>query len=61
MHSDDGAIALRFEPDGARRDHRNYGIVSSRFTQASGRYEGTIDGEPVAALYGVMEDHDARW
>lgn len=59
--SADGALHLRFEPDSARRDSRDFGLVRSRFVQACGRFVGQVDGAPVAALYGVMEDHDALW
>lgn len=61
-----GAVELAFLPQGSHAESRNLGLVSTRFVQVAGTFEGTIpgpDGEPlrIAGLPGVVEDHWARW
>ena len=62
----DGAVDLRFTPEGERCDDINLGLVRSVFHQPYGRFDGTVklaDGEvlPIDGLYGVCEDHVAKW
>ena len=65
VRTDDGSVALRFVPGAAVTDHRNLGLVSSRFVQPSGAWHGTVhlphrtvelDGVP-----GVAEDQELVW
>jgi hypothetical protein len=61
-----GALELSFQPQGAHAEARDLGLVSTRFVQVAGTFEGRVpgpDGAPlrVAALPGVVEDHWARW
>jgi hypothetical protein len=66
IRSADGAVALTFEPAGAHAEARNLGLVSTRFVQVAGTFQGRVPGPDgsamhVAALPGVVEDHWARW
>jgi hypothetical protein len=67
IHSIDGDdIQLCFVPHGARRQHLDFGVVASRFVQPWGTFSGhigTAGGERLAVdqLWGVVEDHFARW
>jgi hypothetical protein len=59
-------VALSFHPQGAHAESRNLGLVSTRFVQVAGTFEGRIpgpEGEPVRVegVAGVVEDHWARW
>ncbi len=67
--SDGGAVDLRFEPGAILTEQRDYGVISTRFLQPTGRYFGTVrlegggtprtlelDGAP-----GVAEDQALRW
>lgn len=59
-------LDLVFRPAGAHRESRRLGILSTRFTQVAGTFEGAIPlpgGGRVAlsGLPGVVEDHWARW
>jgi hypothetical protein len=66
VRSADGAVDLRFRPRAERTEDVNLGLVSSRYRQPFGHFEGRIrdargrevelDGVP-----GVAEDHDAIW
>jgi hypothetical protein len=57
--------ALSFRPEGVRAEHERLPLVTSRYVQPIGRFDGTLpapDGEPVpVALTGVTEDHLAIW
>ena len=62
----DGAVDLTFQPEGERCDDIDIGPIRSVFHQPHGRFHGTVtlpDGDTVAIedLYGVCEDHDAKW
>jgi len=67
IRTDDGCVALRFTPEGARYGDKNLLIASSRYVQPVGRFDGLLvhplSGEryPVEALAGVTEDHHSRW
>jgi hypothetical protein len=63
--TDGGAVDLRFEPGAILTEKRDYGFISTRFLQPTGRYFGTVklggrtlelDGAP-----GVAEDQALRW
>ena len=61
-----GEVDLVFRPAGAHRGARNLGIVTTRFAQVAGVFEGRLPGPDggavaVAGLPGVVEDHWARW
>lgn len=62
----DGAVDLHFAPGGVHEEHKNLGLVRSRFVQPSGAFRGTIrlPGRPelvVEDLLGVTEDQDVLW
>lgn len=62
----EGLVDLRFVPLGERAEFVNAGIVASRFRQPYGRFEGELrsrDGFVAAFddVFGVVEQHDARW
>lgn len=63
--SADGALALTFRPAGVHREARALLLVSTRFAQVAGTFEGQLPGPSgplrVAGLPGVVEDHWARW
>ena len=65
MRSQDGVLDLCFEPAGRRSERRNAGFVASNFSQFFGRYTGklTLPGETLTldGLWGLAEDHYARW
>jgi hypothetical protein len=56
---------LSFRPDGVRAKHERLPLVTSRYVQPIGRFEGTLPGPDGAAvevaLTGVTEDHLAIW
>jgi hypothetical protein len=61
-----GLVDLRFTPDGERAEDVNFGLVVSRFHQPYGRFSGDLRDRaggryPVDGLYGVVEQHFARW
>lgn len=61
----DGALELEFRPIAAHREHRDLGVVKSRFTQPLGRFSGVLRHEGRAyrleGLPGVTEDQDVLW
>jgi hypothetical protein len=60
----DGALELRFIPDGLREETITLGAFESRFQQPFGRFEGTLklEGETVRVTgSGVTEQHWATW
>ncbi|CAM2066274.1 DUF2804 domain-containing protein [Sulfidibacter corallicola] len=66
MTSHDGLLDLRFEPEGTRRECRNFGLLASNFKQVFGKYYGSLrdeSGETIRldGLYGFAEDHYAKW
>jgi hypothetical protein len=62
----DGLVDLHFQPAGQRIDDTNFGLVISRFHQPYGVFSGTLrspEGEvyELEDVYGVTEEHYARW
>lgn len=61
----DGAIDLRFTPIAVHREHRDLKLVTSRFAQPVGLWEGsvTLGGvtHPIRNVPGVTEDQFVRW
>lgn len=62
----DREIDLRFEPGDVHAEHRDYGVVSSKFIQPIGAYSGSIrvpDRAPIELdrVLGVAEDQDILW
>ncbi len=61
----DGAVDLRFKPGGMHAEHKNLGLVASRFVQPAGAYFGTIrvGGKELVldGVLGVTEDQDVVW
>ncbi|HIV72642.1 MAG TPA: DUF2804 domain-containing protein [Candidatus Aquabacterium excrementipullorum] len=67
VRTDDGLLDLDFQPEGARGERRNLGLVASRYVQPVGTFSGHVRPSPGAAprpvhdLLGVTEDHSSRW
>jgi hypothetical protein len=63
--SADGAVDLRFEPAGIHAEHKNFGIVASRFIQPVGVFRGTIRAGgrelEIDRVPGVVEDQEVLW
>lgn len=62
----DGAVSLRFSPKGRHEERRRLGLVSIRFLQVAGIFEGTIrdrSGRTITidSMAGVTEDQRVRW
>lgn len=55
-----GPLALRFHPEGEKREDVDAWLVASRYRQPWGRFEGHWEGVPLLG-YGVTEEHWARW
>jgi hypothetical protein len=61
-----GAVALRFVAQDFHREDRQLLVVSSKFVQAVGRFEGVLRDErgrthAVRRALGVTEEQDTRW
>ena len=65
MRSADGMIDLHFEPKGKRQEKINAVLIASNFKQYFGLYHGEIHlpGETIrlSGVWGLAEDHYARW
>jgi hypothetical protein len=62
----DESVDLRFEPGGIHQEHKNFGVITSRFVQPVGCFSGTIrvpGREPLvlSRVLGVVEDQDVLW
>jgi len=62
----DGLVDLHFAPCGERHDDINLGLIVSQFHQPFGEFSGTLrnrtgDSFELDGLYGVTEQHFARW
>ena len=64
IRSNDGRVDLTFQADSERAEDINLGLVISKFHQPFGQFEGRleIDGRMEnVSLYGMVEEHQARW
>ena len=64
IRSNDGRVDLSFRADSERAENINLGVVMSRFHQPFGRYEGRLEIDGFmqdVSLYGMVEEHQARW
>jgi hypothetical protein len=61
VQAGDGAIDLRFTPQGARSEALDLKILASTYVQPVGHFDGKVAGEDVRALAGVVEDHYTKW
>jgi len=63
--TEDGAVELRFVPEGGRSQNLRLGLVRSVFQQLYGRFQGRLrcgdEVVEVADLFGLCEDHDSLW
>ena len=62
----DESVDLRFEPGAIHQEHKNLGVITSRFIQPVGCFSGTIriPGRApltLARVLGVVEDQDVLW
>lgn len=61
-----GEVDLRFDVGDMHAEHRDYGVVASKFIQPPGSYSGTIrlpgrDPIELDGVLGVAEDQDILW
>jgi Protein of unknown function (DUF2804) len=60
-----GTLSLRFEPAALHREHHNFGLVSSTFTQPVGQWHGRFEREGLAIEFvcipGVAETQQVKW
>lgn len=66
VRDDEGLVDLTFSPAGERAEDVNAGLVVSRFHQPYGTFRGTLRSRSGRAfaledVYGVVEQHFARW
>lgn len=66
VRSAEGALSVEFKPEGAKKEHLNHWVMSSRFTQCFGGVSGVLitpEGErlDLGNCYGWCEDHYAKW
>lgn len=65
VSSSDSCIDLKFKPLGKREEKRNFIISASNFRQYFGTFSGTIytndEKIQINNLYGLCEDHYAKW
>ncbi len=64
VHTTDGIIDMKFQPEGARKDHINVGILKHQFVQPFGSFKGIIKHEGKAipfTAFGVTEEHESIW
>lgn len=66
VRDDEGLVDLRFTPAGERAEDVNAGLVVSRFHQPYGTFRGRLRSRSGATfdvedVYGVVEQHYARW
>jgi hypothetical protein len=64
VESEGGGVDMRFNPGGAHDEHRNLGVVSSRFLHPIGAYTGKLRAggrELDVTALGVTEDQDVTW
>jgi len=59
-------VDLKFSPGGVHAQHKNFGVIASRFIQPLGTFSGvvrTADGRELVLdeVLGVVEDQDVRW
>jgi hypothetical protein len=64
IRSNDGKVNLSFHADSERAEDINLWLLMSRFHQPFGRFEGQLEVDGVmrdVSLYGMVEEHQARW
>ncbi|HEY1058598.1 MAG TPA: DUF2804 domain-containing protein [Limnobacter sp.] len=67
VYSQCGQVDLQFTPIGSIDDHRNLGVLASRFNQCHGEFSGTLAVAGLGrtfqlnSLTGWCEDHYAKW
>jgi hypothetical protein len=63
--TEDGRIALAFNPVGQHREERNFVVTRSRLAQLLGTFSGTVDAGDgpvrIDSVPGVTEDQDVVW
>jgi hypothetical protein len=59
-----GILRLQFIPEGKRKEDLNFVLYRSQFTQAFGKFTGTLhhkDGSLEISGSGLLEEHSALW
>lgn len=59
--SEDGSIDLTLSVEGLRRHETNFHVVASQYLQPLGYWHGRLIDREAHDLFGVAEDHEARW
>jgi hypothetical protein len=54
-------VDLKFQPLGARKQNTGFGFIKSSFVQPFGTFSGRLGEHQVENIFGVVEDHYARW
>ncbi len=54
-------IDLELEVDGVRQADKDLGVAASRYVQPVGSWRGEVAGLVCDEVWGVAEDHDAKW
>ncbi len=57
----DGRVDLRLDVEAVRAKDLDLGLAASRYRQPIGRWSGRIGGAAMEGVFGVAEDHLARW
>lgn len=60
-NSDCGTVDLGLAVEVVRKESIDVGILASEYGQPVGAWSGTIDGRDVEGMFGVAENHRARW
>lgn len=61
VQSEGGEVDLTLEIQGVRAEDLNLGLVSSRYSQPLGTWQGRLLGQEISWMVGVAEDHHAVW
>lgn len=54
-------LNITFVPFGSTRDENNLFIFQTKFFQYYGKFQGILVGEKFENVYGVIEEHYAKW
>lgn len=58
---DTDEVDIEFEPQGAREERSNFGLVRTEFVQPYGNFMGRVCGYDVGGCFGVVETHLSVW
>ena len=61
VSTEDGLLDVTMDVEAVRKSDIDLGIAASSYLQPLGRWHGKVDGRLVHGIYGVAEDHRAKW